>query len=181
MCLTQVPDYQRTSINNGVLSAGGASMNVRGEAQNNFNSSYNFENQKIPGQGALRQATPNAVNADLALGGGLRADTQDQVVQSALNGASSSGVINSFNGRGLVAKDIGVTSELLRNQRVTQAQNYMNANPLEYIGLTAGQMASTFVDDKVRDFQNRKDKAAAQQSDLSNIIGLGAGLLTALI
>jgi hypothetical protein len=42
-------------------------------------------------------------------------------------------------------------------------------------------MGSIFVDDKVRDFQNKKDKAAAQQNDISSIISLGAGLLTSLI
>lgn len=181
MCLTQVPDYKRTKISNGVLSSDGNSMNVLGEAKNFFNESYSFENQKVPGQGALRQNTPNAINSELALGGDLRNDTKDLITQQALNGTSASGVINSFNGRGLVAKDIGITSEDLRQKRVSNATTYMANNPLEYIGLTAGQMGSIFVDDKVRDFQNKKDKAAAQQSDLSSLISIGAGVLTALI
>jgi hypothetical protein len=42
-------------------------------------------------------------------------------------------------------------------------------------------MGSIFVDDKVRDFQNKKDKAAAQASDTASLISIGGGILTSLL
>lgn len=133
----------------------------------------------LPDQSALRKgnnSVPANILNDLKLGGGLRADTQDSVMGSSLNQANSSGVINSFSGRGLVAKDIGQTAEGLRQTRLARAQDYIRSEPLQFQGLNSGELASVFTDDKVREFQNQKDKAQAQQADTATNIATGLGI-----
>lgn len=177
MASAAVPEYKRTSLPelNGVIIP---------EAKNTFDESLSYEASKQPSLNALRMKYPTEVKSDLQLGGNLRADTQDQVVGAALNQASNSGIVDSFSGRGLVAQDIGQTAETLRGQRMDRAHQYLSGEPLEYLGLTSGQMASVFVDDKVRAYQNEKDKLQAQQaanaSNTSTAMGL-LGLLGQLI
>lgn len=168
-CWTSVPDYKRTNI---------PQMNntVNDQVNNNLNYSWSDEASRQPDLNFLRTQNPKEIRADLALGGQLRSDTQDQVVQGALNDTAGSGVINSFNGRGAVAKDIGQMSEGLRQTRLARSQDYIKSESLEFLGLKAGDIGSIFVDDKVRDFQNQKDKVQAQQADTATNIAIGLGV-----
>ena len=168
-----MPDYERTDVPQ-------VNEDIIGQVKDNFGESYDYEQQKLPDQSYLRFEVPKQIKSDLDLGGNLRADTQDQIVQGALNGTNASGVINSFNGRGLVAKDIGQQAEGIRQVRLGRAQDYMAQNPLDYLGLTSGQMGSIYVDDKVREFQNEKDKVQAQQADTATNIAIGLGILNAI-
>jgi hypothetical protein len=174
MCWTSVPDYKRTDVPK-------VNRDIIRQVRDNFDSSYSYEEDRLPDQSHLRFEVPKQIRDDLELGGNLRADTQDQIVQAALNGTNASGVINSFNGRGQVAKDIGQQAEGIRQARLGRAQDYMAQNPMDYLGLTSGQMGSIYVDDKVRDFQNQKDKVQAQQADTATNIAIGLGVLNALI
>jgi hypothetical protein len=70
--------------------------------------------------GAPNQAlseSSDSILASLKLGGNLDAETQNAVVRSALQGAGAAGIAGSVAGRGLVARDIGLTSLQLLNAR----------------------------------------------------------------
>lgn len=172
-CWTQVPKYERTDI---------PKMNkqVNEQMSDNVDFSWGDEQNRQPDLNFLRLNVPKEIRADLALGGKLRSDTQDTVVQGALNDTAASGTINSFNGRGAVAKDLGQMSEGLRQTRLARAQDYVRSEPLDFLGLRAGDIASVFVDDKVRAFQNEKDKVQAQQADTATNIAIGLGVASIL-
>lgn len=172
MCFSPHLNYQR-------LNVGDLNDDAFKIVRDNFDDSYKYELSKQPHLAALRQGVPEQIRADLDLGGLLRSDTQDAVARTGLNRAGSSGVIDSFSGRGMVAKDLGLTSEAIRDGRLSRAANYMRGEPLDYLGLTAGQLASAVVDDKVRDFQARRDNMQADRADLATNIQLG--FQTALI
>jgi hypothetical protein len=172
MCWTTVPTYQRTDL-------GSLNSTINSQTRNNFDSSYAYEAGKNPAQSALRlgpTSVPQNITADINLGGGLRGDTQDQTVNTALNQTNGAGTINSYNGRGAVAKDIGTTAEQLRQMRLSRGQDFLRSEPLQFQGLNSGELASIWTDDKVRQFQNQKDKAQAQQADTATNIALGLGL-----
>jgi hypothetical protein len=65
----------------------------------------------------LFKAAADRIAADLALGGKLDPETQAEVVRGALSGAGRSGVIGSQAGRGLTARDLGLTSLKLQQAR----------------------------------------------------------------
>lgn len=172
MATTNVPTYDRVNVPE-------LNENIITQVKSNFDDSWSYEGQKQPHLSGVRQEYPEQVRADLNIGGNLRADTQDQMVGSALNQASNSGVVDSFSGRGLVAKDIGATAETMRASRMDRSANLLQNEPLEYLGLTGGQIGSVYVDDKVRDFQNRKDKAQAAQADTAQNIAMGLAVANA--
>lgn len=170
---TTVPDYQRVDVPE-------LNSDILDQVKSNFDSSWDYEATRQPSLNALRLAYPTQVKADLDLGGNLRSDTQDQIMGAALHQASNSGIADSFSGRGLVAKDIGTSAETLRHSRMDRAGQELSAEPLEYLGLTGGQIGSVYVDDKVRDFQNRKDKAQAQSQGQAQQASMWMGLASAL-
>jgi len=115
---------------------------VRGGAQPTYKGSELF------------QSAADKILADLNLGGNLSADTQNAVVRGALQGAGGSGVIGSEAGRGLVARDLGLTSLQLQQARqnaalqagqiqsqlgLSQAQQYLQALGLG-VDATTGQL-----------------------------------------
>lgn len=102
----------------------------------------------------LFQSAADRILADLNLGGQLSADTQSAVVRGALSGAGASGVLGSEAGRGLVARDLGLTSLQLQQARqqaalqagqiqsqlgLQQAQQYLQSLGLG-IDATTGQL-----------------------------------------
>lgn len=102
----------------------------------------------------LFQSAADRILADLNLGGQLSADTQSAVVRGALSGAGTSGVLGSEAGRGLVARDLGLTSLQLQQARqqaalqagqiqsqlgLQQAQQYLQSLGLG-IDATTGQL-----------------------------------------
>ncbi len=75
---------------------------------------------------ALFQSAADKILADLNLGGTLDAETQSAVVRGALSGGGRSGIIGSEAGRGLVARDLGLTSLQLQQARQQAALNAGN-------------------------------------------------------
>ena len=173
MANTNVPKYDRVNVP-------ALNTNIIGQVKSNFDDSWTYEGAKQPDLNYVRKEYPYQVKQDLDKGGALRSDTQDQIMGSALNQASNAGVVDSFAGRGLVAKDIGSTSEMLRASRMDRAHNMMAGEPMDYLGLTGGQIGSIYVDDKVRDFQNRKDIAQAKQADTAQNMALGLAAVNTL-
>lgn len=102
----------------------------------------------------LFQSAADRILADLNLGGQLSADTQNAVVRGALQGAGGSGTLGSEAGRGLVARDLGLTSLQLQQARqnaalqagqiqsqlgLSQAQQYLQSLGLA-VDATTGQL-----------------------------------------
>lgn len=90
------------------------------------------------GGSALFQSAADKILGDLNLGGSLSAETQNAVVRGALSGAGRSGVIGSEAGRGLVARDLGLTSLQLQQARqnaALQAGNLQSQLGLQQVGL----------------------------------------------
>lgn len=69
----------------------------------------------------LTSASLTSILQSLAQGGNLDPDTQAQATQAALQGAGSAGISGSGAGRGLVARDLGLTSLQLLQSRQNQA------------------------------------------------------------
>lgn len=69
------------------------------------------------GVGELERTAADQILADLQLGGKLDAETQAGVVRGALSGAGGAGILGSQAGRGLTARDLGLTSLQLQNAR----------------------------------------------------------------
>ena len=75
----------------------------------------------------LTAASLNSILQSLNMGGQLDPSTQAQVAQSALQGAGTAGISGSGAGRGLVARDLGLTSLQLLQSRQNQASAAGNA------------------------------------------------------
>lgn len=95
----------------------------------------------------LFSSAADRILADLNLGGELPADVQNAVARGALQGAGGSGVLGSEAGRGLVARDLGLTSLQLQQARQNAALNAGNTQTqlyLQALGLgvdaTTGQL-----------------------------------------
>lgn len=102
----------------------------------------------------LFQSAADKILADLNLGGKLDAETQAAVTRGALQGAGASGILGSQAGRGLVARDLGLTSLQLQQARqqaalqagqiqsqlgLSQAQQYLQSLGLA-VDATTGQL-----------------------------------------
>ena len=91
----------------------------------------------------LFKAATDKIAADLALGGNLDPETQAAAVRGALSGAGRSGIIGSEAGRGLTARDLGLTSLALSQSRQKAAleagnlQSQLSLNQAQ-LGLSAG-------------------------------------------
>lgn len=97
---------------------------------------------------ALIQESNQAILDDLRLGGSIDPETQAQVVRSALQTSGSAGTIGSAASRGLVARDIGLTSLQLqqaRQDRALAAGNALYGNRLAGANLmgNVGNLATT--------------------------------------
>lgn len=107
-----------------------------------------------PEDNQLIKQSSEAILADLALGGSIDPETQAQVVRSALQTSGSSGTLGSAASRGLVARDLGLTSLQLKRDREDRALNAGSsiynmglnaANTKAGILGTAGNLATTAV------------------------------------
>lgn len=70
----------------------------------------------------LLEESANRILGNLRLGGALGPDVQAQAMQAALQKGGAAGISGSGAARGLVARDLGLTSLGLEQQRIQQAQ-----------------------------------------------------------
>ena len=94
----------------------------------------------------LLQASADRIMGQLNLGGKLDAETQAAATRGALQGAGSAGISGSGAARGLVARDLGLTSLALNNSRIQNAQ--ASGNLMAQLGLQGQQL-------KLQDAMNR--------------------------
>lgn len=96
----------------------------------------------------LFKAATDKIAADLALGGNLDPETQAAAVRGALSGAGRSGIIGSEAGRGLTARDLGLTSLALSQSRQKAALEAGNLQ--SQLGLTQAQLGLSAGDQLLR-------------------------------
>lgn len=109
----------------------------------------------------LLEESASRILSNLRLGGALGADVQQQAFKAALEKGGAAGISGSGAIRGLVARDLGLTSLGLENQRISQAQE-------------AGKTMSAL---RLQDLATRGSiTGAAANFDLSRI-GTLAGLI----
>lgn len=99
-----------------------------------------------PNQGQLREQTTKSILDELGLGGQLPQDVQEIVLRNAFSKGGMSGIGGSQMGRNLAARDLGLTSLDLLNQRIGRAASYTRSAPRpfqERSFLTPGNLAQT--------------------------------------
>lgn len=82
-----------------------------------------------PNQGKLREQTTQSILQQLGLGGKLPQDVIQSVTQSGLEQGQAAGIGKGIAGRNLVAKDLGLTSLDLLNNRINTAASYTRSAP----------------------------------------------------
>lgn len=150
-------------------------------------------NQIDPSILANYRGANKSILDQLNLGSNLPADVQQQVIQNALQSASTSGFGVSPGGRGLVAKDLGLTSLDLLNQRQQAALQAGTTglgisnriyDPQYYTGLGANLAGG--IGEDIRSVQAAKDNYANLTADIkaknfSNLLNTGGRILGGII
>lgn len=134
---------------------------ARQQAITNATQSLALERELRPEVAATRQMVAERVRSDLGLGGQLSPDVQAQVARA----ARVSGALSGAPAGPLTAAQIGLTAEGLRSQRLAQANQLLQMNPLQPAGLDPGALASAIV----------AQNAALNQFNLSKM-GVGSNL-----
>lgn len=122
---------------------------------------------------ALFQSAADKILADLNLGGELSAETQSAVVRGALSGAGRSGVIGSEAGRGLVARDLGLTSLQLQQARQNAALNAGNLQ--SQLGLQQVNLDQNAYSKYLQALGLGVDATTGQLSQAASLYNLGNG------
>lgn len=123
------------------------------------------------GSPLFKQATER-IAADLALGGKLDPETQAAVVRGALSGAGRSGIIGSQAGRGLTARDLGLTS--LQLQQARQGAALSAGQMQSQLGLSQAQLGLSAADQLLRSLGMGVEATGSQLNQAGNIYGLMA-------
>lgn len=148
----------RTTTNNALQTLGNGT-GTGTVAQNSLLSQIGTSNATNP----LLQESANRIMDNLRLGGHLGQDAQSAAVQGALQQGGASGISGSGAGRGLVARDLGLTSIGLENQRIGAAQS---------AGATQAQLAQS-------DYASRLGLATGAAGQQAQQSGLLASLVDA--
>lgn len=134
------------------------------------------------------------------LGGALTADVQSEVAKAALEGAGQAGLSGSMAGRGRVARDIGISSQAMRMQRLAAALGIEQAAAQQYLtgeemrgrnvlaaggmalgarlpdaGLSSADLASAAVGGQNAANQMAATSAMSRNQQLSNLFGTVLG------
>jgi hypothetical protein len=148
---------------------------TRQQAITNATQSLALERELRPDVAATRQMVAERVRNDLALGGQLAPDVANQVARA----SRTMGALSGAPAGPLTAAQIGTTAEALRSQRLGQANQLLQTNPLQPVGLDPGALASAIVaqNTAMNDFNAAK---AGVNSRLAQSAGqVGAGLAAA--
>lgn len=118
----------------------------------------------------LFKAATDRIAADLALGGKLDPETQAAVVRGALSGAGRSGIIGSQAGRGLTARDLGLTS--LQLQQARQGAALEAGKAQSQLGLSQAQLGLSAADQLLRSLGMGVEATGARANQAGNLYGL---------
>ena len=82
-----------------------------------------------PNQGNLREQTTASILQQLGLGGKLPQDVINTITQTGLEKGQAAGIGKGISGRNLVARDLGLASLDLLNNRIDRASSYTRSAP----------------------------------------------------
>lgn len=149
------------------------------------------ERQYDPNIATLRGATTKSILDELNLGGGLGQELQEQVVRNALEGATASGfgspVGLSAGGRGLVARDLGITSlDLARARRGEALQAVRSSPALSSLYQPGGEISPGEVAGSIQGVQAAQDEFANLKEDIrrknfSSLISTGFKIIGGVV
>lgn len=145
------------------------------------------EKQYDPNAAALRGATTKSILDELNLGGNLGQELQNQVVTNALEGSAASGFGVGQGGRGLVARDLGLTSLELARQRRGEALGAVRSSPsLSSLYQPQGFITPGEVAGDIRGVQAAQDEYANLKEDIrrqnfSNLIRTGFKIIGGVV
>lgn len=137
------------------------------------------EKQFDPNVANLRAATSQSILDQLNLGTALPADLQQQVIQNALEGSAASGFGVGQGGRGLVARDLGLTGLDLLNQRQGTAAGYVRSSPsLSSLYQPQGFLDPTTIASDIRNRESAMQQyanaqEAERQAGFANLLKTG--------
>lgn len=131
---------------------------------------------KDPSAESLSREGSAQVLNDLRLGGQLDAETQAAVARSSLEASGDSGILGSLAGRGLTARDLGLTTLQLRQARqdranqlgmaLTDRQTAAEQANANFVGQAYGQDLQTHGQKLDAGFQSRAQDLTAHGLDL---------------
>lgn len=148
------------------------------------------ERQYDPNAFALRSATTKSILDNLGLGSSLPPEIQDLVVRNALEGASASGFGASPGGRGLVARDLGLTGlDLGRSRRDEALKATRTQTPLDRLWnpqLPYGQSPGMALAGDLRDVQAAQDNYAnlvedTRRKNFASLLNTGGRIIGGIV
>lgn len=145
---------------------------TRQQAITNATQSLALERELRPDVAATRQMVAERVRSDLGLGGMLSPDVANQVARA----SRTMGAMSGAPAGPLTAAQIGLTAEGLRSQRLAQANQLLQANPLMPAGLDPGSLASAIVSQNAAMNQFNAAKAGVNANLAQSTAQVGAGL-----
>lgn len=148
---------------------------ARQQAITNATQSLALERELSPDVAATRQMVAERVRSDLALGGQLSPDVANQVARA----SRTMGALSGAPAGPLTAAQIGLTAEGLRSQRLGQANQLLQMNPLQPAGLDPGALASAIVAQNaaMNRFNLQKMGVGANLAQSGAEVGAGAAAL----
>lgn len=141
------------------------------------------ESMYDPNAGALRAATSRSILDELNLGGNLGDELQDQVIRNALEGNAATGFGVGQGGRGLVARDLGLTSLDLAARRRAEASGAVRGQtPLANLFNPDRGLSPSSIAGDIRGVQAKQDELANLQEDIrrqnfSSLLNTGGRIL----
>ena len=144
---------------------------TRQQAITNATQSLALERELRPDVAATRQMVAERVRSDLALGGALSPDVANQVARA----SRTMGAMSGAPAGPLTAAQIGLTAEGLRSQRLGQANQLLQMNPLMPAGLDPGALASAIVAQNaaMNDFNAAKAGVSGRLAQSTAQVGAG--------
>lgn len=145
------------------------------------------EKQYDPNIAALRGATTKSILDELNLGGTLGEELQNQVITNALEGSAASGFGVGQGGRGLVARDLGLTSLDLAKSRRAEASGAVQRSPrLSELYTPQGFINAGDVAGSIQGVQAAQDEYANLKEDIrrqnfSSLISTGFKIIGGVV
>lgn len=100
---------------------------LQGDLSAGYKKGIEDRNAQYTGVKPLAEGLLSYGNRELSLGGEIDPETQAQVVRGALSNSASAGILpGTLGNRGLVARDLGLTSMDLRNSRAKNAAGVLD-------------------------------------------------------
>ncbi len=149
---------------------------ARTTAEANARNSKALDAELNPDLAAVRSGSQKQVNDNLKLGGNLSPDVANAVTSASEAQGNNAGL---YGGAGpITAANLGLTAQALKDQRLQQALQLSQANPLPTAGLDPGALASAAISQNNAENQFALQKTGAQSNANQSQANANSGLAT---